>query len=67
MIAGTKQAVRASIAYKSAYKSTQMRLGGMDHLCLWSICQWPNTPEPYTKINVFIIYMENVDSLPFTG
>ncbi len=39
----------------------------MDHLCLWSICQWPNTPEPYTKINVFIIYMENVDSLPFTG
>ena len=67
MIARTEQAVRASIADEAAHKGTQMRLGGMDHLRLWSIRQWPNTPEPYPKINVLIIYMEDVDYLLFRG
>ncbi len=67
LVAGTEQAVRASIADESAHKCTQVRLGGMDQLRLWSIRQWPNTPEPYPKINVLIIYMEDVDYLLFRG
>src|SRR5579862_5160288 len=35
LVAGTEQAVRTSIADESAHKGTQVRLGGMDHLCLW--------------------------------
>ncbi len=44
-----------------------MRLGGMDHLRLWSIRQWPNAPKPQTKIDVLIVYMENVDYFLFRG
>jgi len=39
----------------------------MDHLRLWGIRQWPNAPEPHPKINVLIIYMEDVDYLLFRG
>ncbi len=66
-VACTEQAVGASIADEAAHKGTQMRLGGMDHLRLWGIRQWPNAPEPHPKINVLIIYMEDVDYLLFRG
>ena len=67
MIAGTEQAVRASIADESAHECAQVRLGGVKHLRLRRVRQRSNAPEPQTKINVLIVYMENVDSLLFTG
>lgn len=67
VIARTEQAVCASIADEPSHESSQVRLDGMEHLRLWCVCQRSNAPEPQTKINVLIVYMENVDSLLFTG
>jgi len=46
LVAGAEQAVCSSIAYKAAHKGTQVRLGGVDHLRLWRVRQWPYAPEP---------------------
>ena len=56
-----------SVAHKTMYKSAEIRLEGMKDLGGRRIRKWTKRPEPDPQVNIFIIYMENVDSLPFTG